>query len=424
MDSIVVIGGGWAGCSAAITARQLGVSVVLLERTDMLLGCGLAGGIMRNNGRWTATEEAIAMGGGTIFEIVDNTCKHKDITFPGQEHVSLYDVHEIEHEIGSYLTHLGVDVRLQSRVTDVVLKGQDMEMSVVNDAETVKGDVFVETTGSAGPVTICNSYGNGCAMCVLRCHTFGGRVSVAQKAGIKEVNALGPKSSSGALSGSVMVSKDSIARDLVGKLNEKGVVAVKIPEELRITGQFEAKACPQYGSKELMDNLIVLDNGHAKIMVPFFPLGSLRKIPGFEKATFIDPLGGGRGNSTRYASISPTSPTMKVNDINNLFCGGEKVGPIAGHTEAIVTGILAGYNAARLCKGEAPLSLPKDLSIGDFISFVGEEIVTEEGLKKRFTFSGSVYFDRMKKLDSYTTDRDSVRKRVKKSGCEGLFLNL
>ncbi len=92
MDSIVVIGGGWAGCSAAITARQLGVGVVLLERTDMLLGCGLAGGIMRNNGRWTATEEAIAMGGGAIFEIVDDTCKHKDITFPGQEHVSLYNV--------------------------------------------------------------------------------------------------------------------------------------------------------------------------------------------------------------------------------------------------------------------------------------------------------------------------------------------
>jgi hypothetical protein len=261
-------------------------------------------------------------------------------------------------------------------------------------------------------------------MCILRCHTFGGRVSVAQKAGIKEANALGPKGSSGALSGSVLVSKDSISRDLVQELNQKGVIAVRIPEKLRIPKQFETKACPQYSDKELIANLIVLDNGYAKIMVPFFPLESLRKIPGFEKAKFIDPLGGGRGNSTRYASISPADTTMKVKGVNNLFCGGEKIGPIAGHTEAIVTGILAGYNAVRFCKGKAPLSLPKELSIGDFISYVDEEITTQQGLKKRFTFSGSVYFERMKNLHFYTTDRDLIRKRVKKSGCDGIFLNI
>ena len=53
--SVVVIGGGWAGCSAAVTARKQGEEVHLLERTDMLLGLGNAGGIMRNNGRYTLT---------------------------------------------------------------------------------------------------------------------------------------------------------------------------------------------------------------------------------------------------------------------------------------------------------------------------------------------------------------------------------
>jgi NADPH-dependent 2,4-dienoyl-CoA reductase/sulfur reductase-like enzyme len=50
VSKIVVIGGGWAGCAAAVAARQAGAEVTLLERTDMLLGTGLVGGIMNNNG--------------------------------------------------------------------------------------------------------------------------------------------------------------------------------------------------------------------------------------------------------------------------------------------------------------------------------------------------------------------------------------
>jgi NADPH-dependent 2,4-dienoyl-CoA reductase/sulfur reductase-like enzyme len=60
---IVIAGGGWAGCAAAVSAQKQGAQVLLIERTDMLLGTGLVGGIMRNNGRYTATEEMIAMGG-------------------------------------------------------------------------------------------------------------------------------------------------------------------------------------------------------------------------------------------------------------------------------------------------------------------------------------------------------------------------
>jgi glycine/D-amino acid oxidase-like deaminating enzyme len=65
---VVVIGGGWSGCAAALAAYQAGAeSVVMVERTDYLLGTGLVGGIMRNNGRFTAAEEMIAMGAGTLF---------------------------------------------------------------------------------------------------------------------------------------------------------------------------------------------------------------------------------------------------------------------------------------------------------------------------------------------------------------------
>jgi len=50
---VVVVGGGWAGTAAALAARHAGCEVELFERADMLLGTGLVGGIMRNNGRFT-----------------------------------------------------------------------------------------------------------------------------------------------------------------------------------------------------------------------------------------------------------------------------------------------------------------------------------------------------------------------------------
>lgn len=45
----------------------------------------------------------------------------------------------------------------------------------------------------------------------------------------------------------------------------------------------------------------------------------------------------------------------------------------------------------------------------------------EGGNKLRFTFAGSLYFERMNELGFYTTDKDLISERVKKSGLEGVF---
>ena len=55
MSKIVIVGGGWSGVSAAVCAKRAGAEVVLIEKTDLLLGAGNVGGIFRNNGRYTAT---------------------------------------------------------------------------------------------------------------------------------------------------------------------------------------------------------------------------------------------------------------------------------------------------------------------------------------------------------------------------------
>jgi len=164
-----------------------------------------------------------------------------------------------------------------------------------------------------------------------------------------------------------------------------------------------------------------LNTGHAKLMVPFFPLEALRRIPGFENARYEDPYAGGLGNSIRYVGMAPRDDTLKVKGIGNLFCAGEKAGLLVGHTEAIVTGTLAGYNAVKRVKKENLLILPTTLAVGEAIAYVRTQMETEEGLGYKYTFSGSIYFDRMKQRGLYSTDQKKIEERVDQAGMMGIF---
>src|SRR3974390_864726 len=116
---VVVVGGGWAGCAAAMQAAKQGADVTLLERTDMLLGTGLVGGIFRNNGRYTAAEEAIALGGGDMFDAMDANALHRDIEFPGHKHASLYNATTMEPVVRKRLLDAGVAIEFMVRIIDV-----------------------------------------------------------------------------------------------------------------------------------------------------------------------------------------------------------------------------------------------------------------------------------------------------------------
>jgi hypothetical protein len=200
------------------------------------------------------------------------------------------------------------------------------------------------------------------------------------------------------------------------------VVVVPIPKTGNGSGEkLEIKACQQYALPEYQDNIVLLNTGHAKLMTPYFPQSDLRKVPGFENARFEDPYSGGVGNSIRFVGMAPRDDALKVDGVDNLFCGGEKAGLLVGHTEAVVTGVLAGHNAARYLFGEAPLVLPDTLCTGDAIRHVREEMQTEKGLGLKYTFSGSVYFERMKERGSYTVDVAEIRKRVDDAGMTGVF---
>lgn len=424
---VVVIGGGWSGCAAALAAYQAGAeSVVVVERTDYLLGTGLVGGIMRNNGRFTATEEMIAMGGGELFEICDSVSVHRDFDFPGHRHASLYDVTAIEPAVRRRLDEVGIEIKMIHRVTNVNRTNGSIDSVSFENGRTLSGDIFVETTGTVGPQKNCKRYGNNCVMCIVRCPTFGARTSISGLVGGEDRDGLRADGEVGVMSGSCKLSKDSLAPEITKELNEKGLLIVPLPQELvdKNTKKLGMKACQQYALPEYAANVILLDTGQAKMMTSFMPLEDLRMIRGFEEARYEDPYSGSIGNSIRFLDVTRREDSMKVQcDVDNLFCGGEKAGLLVGHTEAIVTGTLAGHNAVRQLAGKGLLELPNTLVTGDAITYVREQMDEPGGMAKKYTFSGSVYFERMKERDRYTTDVPLIKRRVKGVGMNNVFAN-
>lgn len=421
MAKVIVTGGGWSGVAAAVRAKKCGCEVTILEKTDLLLGLGNVGGIMRNNGRFTACEENIALGAGELFEITDKLAVHKDVDFPGHNHASFYDVLKVEPEVRRLVKSLGIEVKFMSRVIGVEKDGDRLTGVITADGEKFEGDAFVETTGSTGPMGNCMKHGNGCSMCVLRCPSFGPRASLTELAGLDDLTACKADGTEGAFSGSCKLDKRSLSPKLRKKLEKDGFVVVPLPKHLINKEKLSKKVCQQYALDSFAENIILIDTGYAKLMTPYFNLEELRTVEGFENARFADPYAGGKGNSVRYMSVGLRDEYMRAVGLENLFLGGEKSGFFVGHTEAISTGSLAGYNAAMACKKMPMLKLPQNLAIGDLLSFANKALEDEDCLSRRFTFAGGEYFERMKARGLYSTDRKAIRKIVEGEGLLNVY---
>ena len=421
MGKVVVVGGGYAGISAAIGAKKQGQDVVLLEKTDLLLGLGNVGGIMRNNGRFTATEENIALGASEIFDITDRYSLHKNVDFPGHNHASFYDANKVESELRKLVKSLDIEINFQTRAVDVTMDDRKITGVKLANGTHVKGDVFVEATGSSGPMGNCTKYGNGCSMCILRCPAFGPRVSLTDKAGLEDLFALRDDGLKGAFSGSCKLDKGTLSKKIQKKLDKDGYVIVPLPKHLINKEKLSKKVCQQYALDEFAENIILIDVGCAKLMTSYFDLEELRTIEGFENARYIDPYAGGKGNSIRYMSVGMRNEYMQAMGIENMFLAGEKSGFFVGHTEAITTGSLAGYNAGRFLKGKAQLNLPDELVTGEIIAYSLKALGEEDCLKRRFAVAGGEFFKHMKERGLYTTDVKAIRKKVESAGLLNVY---
>ncbi|MBN2500560.1 MAG: methylenetetrahydrofolate--tRNA-(uracil(54)-C(5))-methyltransferase (FADH(2)-oxidizing) TrmFO [Anaerolineales bacterium] len=92
-----------------------------------------------------------------------------------------------------------------------------------------------------------------------------------------------------------------------------------------------------------------------------------RMIPGLENAEFL--RYGQMHRNTFIFSPKLLRPTMQFHDRDDLFFAGQITGA-EGYMGNIGTGLLAGWNAARVLKGEPPLSLPETSMLGAICHYI------------------------------------------------------
>ncbi len=121
------------------------------------------------------------------------------------------------------------DVALQASVASIEKEKDRITAVTTRDGRCFGADAVVDATGTSAAPANCNSHGRGCAMCILRCHSFLPRTSVTALAGIEEWNGAKADGSLGAMSGSCKLFKVSLDPSIVAELNETGVCLVPLP---------------------------------------------------------------------------------------------------------------------------------------------------------------------------------------------------
>ena len=416
---VVVVGGGFSGCAAAIAATKAGVQATLLERADMLSGAGLRACHMNYNGRLVIAEEAKALGGGEVFEALESIMLHRG-NIIDSEHGYFYNATLIDPTMREIVETARVELHLEARVVEVEKDDGLLKVVILDSGEKFLGDAFIDCTGSFGGMNNCIRYGHGCVMCIHRCPIFGDRVSIATKAGAEELMWRRPDGTPGRLSPSVILYKESLKPELRARLEKEGAFSIPLPKEL-IDYSKEDHFRGIRGRHQIEHiNLADIGLGAKCLGIGYFSLADFRKIPGFETAQIEHPMGGGRFNFINHLSVAPRDNSLRAKGFTNLFVAGEKAGH-GGIAEAINTGVLAGHNAARKALGQQPVELPRSTVIGDFIAFIGEKMETVEGLSQGYSTGHGVYFERMKELGFYTTDPAVIHKRIRDLGLAGIL---
>lgn len=107
--------------------------------------------------------------------------------------------------------------------------------------------------------------------------------------------------------------------------------------------------------------------------------------------------------------------------LDNLLVAGERAGPVLGHTEAMVSGTLTGYNAWRICTGHEPITLPADTVCGTMISFTGLNGSAAEESSTLYNLSGGHLWHYICRQNLYTTSRIEIRRRLERVDLLSLF---
>jgi len=420
MSRIVVVGGGLAGCGAALAAAKAGAQVTLLERTDMLSGVAVSAGETNGNGQFVANHELRFLGAGEFPDAIQSIKLHDGVQFPdSSRHVFIFNAGLLEPLIKKIVKKAGVEVLLETRATDV--KKEDGRILAVKlaDGRMVEGDAFVDCTGGRGGISVCRKYGMGCVMCHVKCPAFGDRIGMVEKAGGKVYDMRRADGKHGQVGKAITLFKDTLAPKLKARLEKKGLLRIPLPSEM--VDYSKHALMGGLRTKDFLANLILTDIGPvAKLSgLGYMTQEELRRVPDFENVEVESPRAS-RYNAISHMAIAIRDSAMRAKGFENLFCGGEKAGH-GGVEAATASGILAGHNAARNACRLAPLVLPESIALGDFFAYATEGFKTAAGRNSGYRMAFGKYWERMQRTGLYTDDVKKIKRRVTEAGMLGVF---
>jgi len=427
---VVIVGGGPAGCSAAVSAKRLGADVVLIERMNRLGGLGTQAGIYWFPVADVALTEDKELGGGDLFDLLDSIAVHRKVQIPHWTTISTYNIMKLDSRLQKALIEKGIKLMLNKRAVDIRTTGNAIDAVVFDKKQQIEGDVFIDTSGANAGMTDCSKWGYGCVGCSLQCAVFGPCGGIvekkAQTVAIQSDYAM-ELGHWGTLGSSVMLSWGSLSAKHQKELEEKGYIQIKVAptskpnlERARRTEQLELV---KYGNEIgfLGDHITIVDVGKtAKLTTISAPLyvHDLRNFHGLEEVVTCDPIAGDKGHAVHKTRMAIRDNLLKVEGFSNLFCAGNKAGSFRSILDAMITGELAGYNAARLGCGKPCIEFPKSMAIGAFIDYTGNMLRNTEGRRGGYSLLNP---NLLKSMDVYRVDNRQIIDEVKNIGLSNIY---
>ncbi|MBI2305233.1 MAG: FAD-dependent oxidoreductase [Chloroflexi bacterium] len=417
MKRVVIVGGGFAGCAAAITVAKAGLEAVLIERRNALSGLGAWTGHLVT---WVPRQETKLLGGGgaELVATLESLTLHAGPALGVPDHILAFDATQTDARMERLVRQWGVQVILRRRAVDVVRKGDRVEAVILNDGTRVEGDAFVDTTGKGGGMEVCEKYGQGCVVCVVQCPMWGDRVSISERAEVADVSTGREASYLGAM----LLAMESLSLEVQKRIIEGvgGYSYHPLPEEMvgmDVTRYWRRPEQPPTTTL-YRSHIEFLHMPFAKIYRPNIPTDVLHQIPGFENAWHINPMAGGDGQAVQLDSIAPHDTTMRVTGLSNMFCGGVRAGRYRGFLEGVCAADLAGYNACREAQGLPIKSLPETTVIGLFFARINQGHMYCDwppGL------AASAECDIYRERGLATTDMTKIRQRMEEAELVGMY---